>query len=697
MKLLRCDVSSFGTLKNFQYEFKDGLNSIKQDNGWGKSTFAIFIKSMFYGLDGDGKRSVADNERTKYRPWNSTDKFGGTIEFEWGNKEFKIERFFGARKVEDSVRLFDIRTGKEFKDKNSTDNLGERIFEIDEDGFLSTTFLSQKDFEIKSNTSLTAKYNEVNNVQDSTLFNKAIEKLSKKANSYKYSGDRGLIPDCKRDLASINEKIELAKRAGEEIVSLKSSIELLRVECVKEKEYLDNLTSRIGKAAEVASKAAMVKAQKKNYEEKIQKRDRLIQQKNEELHHLNGNLPDETVISNLSSCMNALNEVVTKEKILEDDIREIEENKRTKQVEQPKQESSKGGHSRQLVYSFVGSVIVFIISVALIIIGVLIKINTLTIIAAILTGMFFIMSVVLYIFLHKKKIAEPLIQVAEITEDEDTLLSKKKLELIDYRAISTKYKEGISHELDKYGLFNGDNYSIALDKMRQSMSKIEWYTENINELDSQIKDIHTDEVDEQNLNVEDVEELKQEYNRMQDNYNRNYKQYTEKQSAIIQREADADNLADYESRRSEIMENIKTYEEDLDTTKRTLDFLKQADEELKIKYRYPLSNSLNKYITYIAGDIKANIDTDFNVTIIENGIDRETDYYSKGIQSLFGICKRFALTDVLFTKEKPFIMLDDPFCDLDAEKLKQSLALIQQLAKDYQIIYFVCHESRDAQ
>ena len=63
---------------------------------------------------------------------------------------------------------------------------------------------------------------------------------------------------------------------------------------------------------------------------------------------------------------------------------------------------------------------------------------------------------------------------------------------------------------------------------------------------------------------------------------------------------------------------------------------------------------------------------------------------------MFEICKRFALTDILFTGEKPFIILDDPFSDLDDDKVAAAVALIKRLAEEYQILYFVCHESRRA-
>ena len=189
MKILKCYVSSFGKLNDFTYNFSQGLNTINQDNGWGKSTLATFIKAMFYGLTGS-KHSIAENERKKYRPWNSTDKFGGYIEFEWGKNTYKIERFFGAKESEDTVRLFDTKTGKEF---HNTENLGKRIFEIDEEGFLSTTYFSQKDFQIKSNSSLTAKYNSICELEESKDYDNAIEKLDAKIKNIKFVAIKDLL------------------------------------------------------------------------------------------------------------------------------------------------------------------------------------------------------------------------------------------------------------------------------------------------------------------------------------------------------------------------------------------------------------------------------------------------------------------------------------------------------------------------
>jgi uncharacterized protein YhaN len=55
---------------------------------------------------------------------------------------------------------------------------------------------------------------------------------------------------------------------------------------------------------------------------------------------------------------------------------------------------------------------------------------------------------------------------------------------------------------------------------------------------------------------------------------------------------------------------------------------------------------------------------------------------------------RFALVDALFTEEQPFLVLDDPFVNLDKEKLERAMTFLKDAAGQYQILYLVCHESR---
>ena len=156
MKLIKCHVENFGKLHNFDHEFVIGMNVFIEENGWGKTTLAVFIKAMFYGLPSSKITSVDDNERKKYTPWDNG-KFGGSIDFEIKDKRYSLTRFFEKKESEDFFELRDLDTGK-ISNKYSKD-IGQEIFEIDSEGFEKSCFIPQKILSDKPNESLTNKLN----------------------------------------------------------------------------------------------------------------------------------------------------------------------------------------------------------------------------------------------------------------------------------------------------------------------------------------------------------------------------------------------------------------------------------------------------------------------------------------------------------------------------------------------------------
>ena len=88
------------------------------------------------------------------------------------------------------------------------------------------------------------------------------------------------------------------------------------------------------------------------------------------------------------------------------------------------------------------------------------------------------------------------------------------------------------------------------------------------------------------------------------------------------------------------------------------------------------------------------IDFDFNIKLDTPIGLMEKQFLSQGSKDLVEICKRFALVESVFTDVKPFIVLDDPFVNLDDATLKNAIDLTTELSKKYQIIYLTCHSSR---
>lgn len=154
MNILSCHIENFGKIHNYTMQFSGGVNVICEENGWGKSTFAAFIRAMFYGLEGERKRSVEENERKRYKPWQGG-IFGGQLVFELRGKTYLISRIFKDKEANDEFELREA--GTNLLSKEYTDRIGEEIFKINRESFMRTVFIEQNGCETSSTDDINAK------------------------------------------------------------------------------------------------------------------------------------------------------------------------------------------------------------------------------------------------------------------------------------------------------------------------------------------------------------------------------------------------------------------------------------------------------------------------------------------------------------------------------------------------------------
>lgn len=663
MKLIECYVSSFGKLKNYKYNFNDALNVINEQNGFGKTTFSIFIKSMFYGLD-DSKRSIEDNERKKYKPWNSTEKFGGYIIFEKNDKKYKLERFFGAKESDDEGKLTELETGRIFSDVS---NVGNKIFAVDSEGFLSTTYFSQKDFNVQSNSSLTAKFNSVCDVQDSQAFDKALLTIKEKIKSFNYSGDRGLIPQLNRDIFAVEKELADAEKSIESVNKL--SADLNEFEHQKEvvKKEITVLTEKMTSISNLDA-----------YKNKLSVYDKLSSQikdvsakKEELINKLNGNNVSRKELEVCKKCIDELSVLEERKKSVELLIEQLTSAKSQKKDNKP--------ISKILILA---SILLFVLSIPLFFLHFIVGVSCLVVGVVLL---------VVKLLINNKTLANK--------DPINDIISEKRQELVEINAIIENYNHSLKEFLSKFN-FPAVNYADAFVMLNDSVSKITEYENTLTILDGQMKALNfvRNEIMDKEIvayKYDDLATIKGQLNAKNEQYRQLVNKVAMLTSTIKEREQEGLNAVYLSNKKIELVELLDNYKNQLATLKLTQKYLIQADENLKTKYRAPLQNAYDKYLNILTkGMANANIDIDFNVTVNENGQTMSTDYYSKGYKDLFDICKRFALIEVLFEKEKPFIMLDDPFCNLDNEKLNLATTLLKSLSSEYQIIYFICHDSR---
>ena len=151
-------------------------------------------------------------------------------------------------------------------------------------------------------------------------------------------------------------------------------------------------------------------------------------------------------------------------------------------------------------------------------------------------------------------------------------------------------------------------------------------------------------------------------------------------------------------KRAELEERLARNEENYNVILLTKKYLQAARENMTVRYLGKTKAGFEKYAEAISGVCGEEfiMDTDFAVSKTDGGKAHPKEAYSRGTRDLYDLAARLALVDSLYEGEKPFIILDDPFCSFDDQKTKEALKLLKSFANERQIIYFTCSASREA-
>ena len=169
-------------------------------------------------------------------------------------------------------------------------------------------------------------------------------------------------------------------------------------------------------------------------------------------------------------------------------------------------------------------------------------------------------------------------------------------------------------------------------------------------------------------------------------------------------EEEAEEYAELEELCEELQTALETKKREHFFVTETIKCLKTAKEQFSSRYLRGLTAGFERYVSLLGEeDFSKSMeghfdgvrtDINLNVQVTAYGEEKELGYFSTGTRDLIGLCMRFALVDALFSEERPFLVLDDPFVNLDKKKMIRATSFLKEAAARYQILYLVCHESR---
>jgi len=187
----------------------------------------------------------------------------------------------------------------------------------------------------------------------------------------------------------------------------------------------------------------------------------------------------------------------------------------------------------------------------------------------------------------------------------------------------------------------------------------------------------------------DIDALELDYKQKQNEYDNLYKEISDLEEQVSLLDDKNNSIQNKTEEDKELKEKKNIYEA-------LSNELAKADQILKDKYIAPVKQKFCDYAALIEKTVgeKVIMNQDYKISFEIDGIARSSEHLSSGNLAICSLCFRLAILDNMFEQEKPFLILDDPFVNLDENHFNKTKDLLKELAKDKQIIYFCCHESR---
>ena len=806
MRLLNCHIENFGKLHDFTMDFSAGCNTICQENGFGKSTLASFIRVMFYGFLGESKRNNLENERKRYQPWQGG-IYGGSLSFEVGERQYCLRRVFHDKVQNDEFELRDQKTNLISTDYS--ERIGEELFGVNQESFVRTVYIGQNDMVTSSTDDINAKIgNLTDDTNDLNRFEEADKKLTDYINALSPKRKTGSIYKLKEEASALHTQIRALQGIEDSIKQQMDLMEQKRDEIAHLKEE----QSAISKKQEDASKKKDIQAKKEIYEHLCQ--DLLMKEKEvadceKKLHD---SLPDKNILDEMSIKQKQSEELYAKiqlDQLQEKEVHRLNELKKLFQNDQnpkavlsemsvrwnerntkkstllmkkstlatlisskeaDKRRQTEAARKRFWQRLIVGVILLFagigIVGFYMAMRASFSSFGTLSsttdtsfgkaglLIAGAIMAVAGIISI-LFAFLQKNRnnqgvsMPEELENLEkEIRDDEEQIqntdtiiktyftdkelaflesgvqseLQKLLSHVVEYEQLLDKEQKSSIHgdELEDYDRMQEEigaflhqygmdvapaDYAKSIVDLKEKVSAKKGvvdaakknYTECLHKKEQFEKEYPAAMlISETKDELESLEELNRRFNQNAETLENLYQTARDYEQRLEGLREQNDSLNELEKQLANLNQTISDQKLLYDRLKYTQDFLKQAKEAMTQKYVAPLKNSFLQYYEVVVPkrDKEYYMDANADITVLEYGMQHETRFLSAGYQDLIGLCLRFAFADAMYPNEKPMLILDDPLANLDAEKIAGGKKLLQELSKNYQVIYFTCHDTR---
>ena len=225
MKLKLLHIISFGGLSNYEIRLYDGVNVLHGANESGKSSAAMFIKFIFYGLSSKTPKNGEPSERARYIN-RLTGQAAGYILLETDEGvEYRLERAILTSDdgpARERVRIINRSTGESFTGQNP----GDYFFGISEEVFMNTCFVGQTALIKPDAGSIGAAVeNLLSSADENVDIKKAIRTIDNVRREICHkNGSGGELGELREKRAALAEEIKNSSGTSAEIIRVSTSL-----------------------------------------------------------------------------------------------------------------------------------------------------------------------------------------------------------------------------------------------------------------------------------------------------------------------------------------------------------------------------------------------------------------------------------------------------------------------------------------
>ncbi|MBE7028296.1 MAG: hypothetical protein E7407_04595 [Ruminococcaceae bacterium] len=687
-------IENFGKFKDYEIEFKDGINTLCGENETGKSTICAFILAMFYDFTEKGK-GIRDDLRTRYLPW-SGEPMKGEVHFSHDNKKYILKRRMGKTARGAKVTLLDGDTWEEINDERK-DCPGEYFFSVPYDSFFKTVYISQLGvpFERGKKDELFEKLSNIKQSGDEDIScRKTILGLEKQMTELiSVSGTGGKIVRLKAEKEELKRK--LFKAEEEEAEYKDAAIKALNAEKTKEKllsqrDWLQNekMSAQIHEeyleAKSTQDRLNLLKEEKERREKELSdayERLTVVRQKNDAVSFPEY-ISQETVQALKS--LSARNDDLEK-KLLELSEKRVKMEKELIDIKRAKKFS--------LNFKMAAIAVILFVLAAVLSLYVLPLMSILAVPAA---------AVLIFSFkpINKKdELDGKYREIEKLRQElskEDSLLKEKeeiKKEIADILAKtqSASVVDLLNKIADKNALTERvkaaeTEYRLIKEALELILPEFYKLSQKVYSEETDIKDINykganTSEIDKELSLLNDrmlicekeLAEAKTNMRLIEENDMPTYSEI-------------ATQIAVNEERTEELLRNYKA-------TELALSLIKESYEELKSGFAPELLKYVKDAVSFLTdgkySDVR--ISDDYKLTVMTDKEIVSAEYLSGGTYDVLYLSLRLGLLKVLFGGKVPFLILDDAFLQLDSNRAKAAAMFIKRENPE-QVLYFTCRD-----